>query len=432
MLHIDPPQTVLRNVYCLCQPLWLIKGGCIRLLDYKSFYDQHWQLIWTVVLVVPLAVLALGSVLLPEVFWDGYLYKYLWGPVVADAQDAPQGDVTEGYTGVSTLTYAIVLAIAVLGIWRAFAHLKVRLDGRFLMAMVPWVILGAVLRSLEDAGLFAKDGHIVYLFISPLIYILIGLLVFGLVIVFRAIELRAERDGPVEGLRFGGIVMVILVVPSLLIRSLAPEEMEVTTALSPLLVTTAGGSIALYFWIVKKWRIGMTGLLLLQGTVMACAAFWYVIMWTVGDGWADAERALRPGELGVIPSIALLCTLATAGFFRAIHGRWPDARAFYAPVALILFASHFLDGAATFRGLDAFGYSEKHVVPSLLIDLTGTAAVMLPLKLAVVTAVVYLLDISYREDLEQSPTLGWLVKVAIMVLGLAPGTRDMLRLAMGV
>jgi len=107
-------------------------------------------------------------------------------------------------------------------------------------------------------------------------------------------------------------------------------------------------------------------------------------------------------------------------------------RARHSLTTLVLFAAHFLDGAATFRGLDTYGYSEKHVIPSLLIDLTGTAAVMLPLKLAVVSAVVYLLDIEYRNDLAESPNLGWLVKVAILVLGLAPGMRDMLRLAMGV
>ena len=401
-------------------------------MDYKSFYDQHWQLVWTAVLVVPMMVLALGSILWPEVFWDGYLYKYLWGPVVADAQDAPQGEVTEGYTGVSTLTYAIVLAVAVLGIWRAFAYLKIKLDGRFLIAMVPWVILGAVLRSLEDAALFSQDGHIVYLFISPLIYLLIGLLVFFLVIVFRLIELRSERVGLLQGFQLTALVMLFMVMPSLVVRTYAPAEMELTTAISPLLVTTTGGLVVLYWWVKRVQRIEMAAVVFLQGGVLLASSLWYVLLWTVGDGWTEAERALRPTELAVIPTLALLCTLGTAGLFRALKGRWPDARFYYAPIALILFASHFLDGAATYRGLEAFGYSEKHVVPSLLIDLTGTAAVMLPLKFLVVTAVVYLLDISYREDLEQSPTLGWLVKVAIMVLGLAPGTRDMLRLAMGV
>jgi uncharacterized membrane protein len=159
---------------------------------------------------------------------------------------------------------------------------------------------------------------------------------------------------------------------------------------------------------------------------------WYVLVWTSGDGWADAERALQPGELLIIPGLALIATLLTAGLYWLLSRRWDDYRAFYATVALVLFAAHFLDGSATFRGLEAFGYSEKHVIPSLLIDLTGTAAVMLPLKFAVVSAVVYLLDVEYRDDLAETPNLGWLVKVAILVLGLAPGMRDMLRLAMGV
>jgi uncharacterized membrane protein len=57
---------------------------------------------------------------------------------------------------------------------------------------------------------------------------------------------------------------------------------------------------------------------------------------------------------------------------------------------------------------------------------------MLVLKFLVVTAVVYLLDVAYREDMQRTPTLAWLVRVAVMVLGLAPGVRDMLRIAMGV
>jgi uncharacterized membrane protein len=43
-----------------------------------------------------------------------------------------------------------------------------------------------------------------------------------------------------------------------------------------------------------------------------------------------------------------------------------------------------------------------------------------------------MLDVAYREDMQRTPTLAWLVRVAVMVLGLAPGVRDMLRIAMGV
>jgi uncharacterized membrane protein len=407
-------------------------GRVIRLLDYKDFYDRHWKLVWTLVIVVPIAVLAVGCLAWPEVFWDGYVYRHLWGPTVADAKDVPQGDVTEGYTAVSTITYAIVLAVAVLGIWRAFRYLGIRLDAAFVITIVPWVILGSELRALEDAGLFSQDGRIIYLFISPFIYILIGLLVFGLVILSWCIERRAAERGWAEGFRWGGILLVLLAVPSLVVRTVAPDEMEATTALSPLLVAAACGVVALYLWMVRARRVRMTDLVFLQGAVMAAASLWYVVKWTSGDNWAEADRDLEPWELLIVPAIALLCTGASAALWWAVSRRRPEFRAFLLPVALLLFTGHFLDGAATYRGLDFHGYGEKHVVPGLLIDATGTAMVMLPLKFLVVTAVVYLLDVAYREELEETPTLGWLVKVAVLVLGLAPGMRDMLRIAMGV
>jgi uncharacterized membrane protein len=41
------------------------------------------------------------------------------------------------------------------------------------------------------------------------------------------------------------------------------------------------------------------------------------------------------------------------------------------------------------------------------------------------------LDIEYRKDLDKDRQLGGLVKMAILILGLAPGLRDYIRLALG-
>ena len=131
---------------------------------------------------MPLAIIALGCVLWPEVFWDNFVWKYIWGPIVADALGEPQEGIVEGYNVVNTLVYALMLAVAVIGIWRAFHYLGIRLDAAFLIAIVPWVLLGSVARTLEDAGLFARDGALVYFFISPIIYMMVGLVVFGLVL----------------------------------------------------------------------------------------------------------------------------------------------------------------------------------------------------------------------------------------------------------
>ena len=54
------------------------------------------------------------------------------------------------------------------------------------------------------------------------------------------------------------------------------------------------------------------------------------------------------------------------------------------------------------------------------------------LKASIIVLVVYFIDISYKKDFAANPTLTGLVKVAILVLGLAPGLRDVLRLGIGV
>ncbi len=100
----------------------------------------------------------------------------------------------------------------------------------------------------------------------------------------------------------------------------------------------------------------------------------------------------------------------------------------------ILFA-HLLDASSTFVGIDWLGYYEKHVVPTLFIDTLGNytnhpSFVMYPLKLLVFIPVLYMLD--YKFDIEKEKKLINLMKLAILVLGLSPATRNILRLLMGV
>lgn len=93
---------------------------------------------------------------------------------------------------------------------------------------------------------------------------------------------------------------------------------------------------------------------------------------------------------------------------------------------MIIYA-HMLDASSTYFGVDWFGYYEKHVVPTFLIDLTGSAAIMFPLKLAILLPVLYMIDKSMQE-----PSLRNLTKLTLITLGLAPAIRNTLRLAIGV
>ena len=86
---------------------------------------------------------------------------------------------------------------------------------------------------------------------------------------------------------------------------------------------------------------------------------------------------------------------------------------------LVVFA-HIFDASATFVGVDYMGFVEKHVLPSYLIGVFGSAAVMFPLKLLVVVPALYVLG----EELAEEDLSRKLVKFIVLVLGAGPAIRD--------
>ncbi len=91
-----------------------------------------------------------------------------------------------------------------------------------------------------------------------------------------------------------------------------------------------------------------------------------------------------------------------------------------------ILSAHMLDASATFVALAFFGYAEQHPLPRTLIALSNPAA-MFVLKLVVLIPVLYIID-HYSEKGEFRNFL----KIVILILGLAPGLRDAIRLMVGV
>ena len=91
-----------------------------------------------------------------------------------------------------------------------------------------------------------------------------------------------------------------------------------------------------------------------------------------------------------------------------------------------ILSSHLLDASSTFTALTFFGYYEQHVLPTFLINLTGPW-IMFPLKIVVVWPVLYLIDSSNEDE-----NLKNLLKIMILILGLALGIRDFLTVSMSV
>lgn len=133
---------------------------------------------------------------------------------------------------------------------------------------------------------------------------------------------------------------------------------------------------------------------------------------------------------GYVPLFVIAAATGLTSAFYLVAQRLRSS-IFTDPLNLSILLAHFMDASSTYIGVDKLGYYEKHVVPTYLIQLTGTALVMYPLKLFIFIGVLYLLDTQFEED-KQSSNMKMLIKMVILILGLSPATRNTIRMMLGI
>lgn len=311
----------------------------------KSIKNEHIFIIALIIIFITILIFY------NSLFWQ-FFDKYFVMPIMADVTQI--GGASEGgYNVFNTITYSVLLVAGIFAIYKLMQKFNFKLDERFFVALLPFVILGGVWRVLEDMQ-FVKAPY-AYLLISPVIYIFIGAIVIAIIIACF-ITKKAERMSSVI-LYSGTALLLLSVIP---------------------------------FFLVS---------------------------------WKHAEAlAIISGSFGAALAVTFLS-------FRVLSLKTAVCKAFLTKPSLALFAAHFLDASATFVGIDFYNYGEKHVLPSLLINIFGTAVVMYALKFIVVALVVYLLDIKYKALLDSNAK--WLVRICVFILGAAPGIRDALRISVG-
>ena len=260
----------------------------------------------------------------------------------------------EGYNIFNTITWALVLGVCIFGVMKLLNRLKVTIDEKFILSVVPFVLAGSSLRVIEDAGLFKPP--IQYLFITPNIYFA----VFAITVLCLVVSKLIQKAGKVEDYRTAFAMMGIL--------------------------WTAVNVIVLLY----------------------------------------IENIVRPTVPVLIVGAATVLT-----FLVYKISKYGGYELFMNKLNLSIVFAHLLDASSTIVGIDMLGYYEKHVIPSYLIDLTGTAFVMYPLKLMIFVPVLYVLDTQFDED-EESRTLRTLVKMVIIILGLSPAFRNTIRMTLGI
>jgi uncharacterized membrane protein len=284
-----------------------------------------------------------------------FIYKYYIDPI----------KFGQAYNVVDTLTYAIILVIGVYLLYRwlsspaSLAGIDFAFDQRFILATVPYIILGGLVRVIEDTGMITSDWR--FLLITPLIYFVIFAFTLGMMFLSRYLTLKGITKTFITFYASAGILAVVVASLILLAWSRTHNGVDLLIlAIIPVMAVTATAIV----WAVMR----------------------YVLSWTfVND-----------------------------------------------PLYLTLLFGQLLDASATSYGIDFHPhvqYVEQHVVGSALIGMTGTAFVMFPLKLLVLFPAVYVMQM-YRK--EANPAFWHLVLLAMIVVGFAPGVRDMVRMVLYV
>lgn len=392
----------------------------------------------TLLLLLPIVVLGLGAILVPRVVWDRFLDPYIWTPIVTDA----------GFNVVNTVSWVILLGLLLFFAVRLTQKIDQPVDFALVLAVVPYMMGGSIARVLEDTGYFSEPLR--FFFITPIIYVVIFFVAIAWLALGHVLARQAQRVGNERALyALAGILFVVWTAYTA--WSLYGDHLSQYG--HPVVLLAALAIPFAYLWNTTKQtgRLSKVGVMATFGTGFLLFMIYMLVVWHVGGPWPNliptkAVPQDPQASYWVYPVMFLAPALVTAIVYyiaRKGTGRSENLAAFLLPINLLIIYAQAKDAILTAIGIDFLGYSEKHVAPGFLIDLAENSGiplveaypgsfVMIPLKLLVAILVVWLIDVYAKSDLRQTPNLVGLAKLAIIMVGLAPGTRNGVRMAMGV
>ena len=358
-------------------------------------------------------LLAVGSAVFPRAVYDRFVWRYFWGPVVADGRGAQcavrdaggtellgsssacqaaigAGEVvaSPGYTTVSTVSYVVVLLAMLVGVVFLLRRLEIGEELRFFFALFPFMLLGGALRTVEDSGVAALRAGV-----EPLIPFPASALLISPFIYFTA---------------FGFTLVCVLAAYGLANRGIVDDYARPLFAM---------------------------------GAVALAASVGYLSYLAAATDYVE----LYPQVLALTLVVACVATAITWKLATAYE---PTIRQGTGVAGIVIIWGHAVDGAANVIGLDwmpaltgTANLVPKHVVNALIVNwtgrllpdsvvaVTGDAWPFLLVKLVAASFVVWVFN---GEMFEESPRYTLMLLITVLAVGLGPGTRDMLRATFGI
>ena len=383
-----------------------------------------------------------------------FVYTYYLDPIIGEST----GD--SGYNMVNTMTYGIVLAMFAVAMSGWLRHLGVDGSDKTLLALLPFVLWAALGEVVEDAEMFGEFFSA--LFVSPGVHfqtaawvVLAGWFGYSIhnsdssdeekaekvksasmIIIFSQFVIYANSiDGKVD-------IDISLMLLFSLLAFASPHILESSADAFDNIQRTVyfsgvGGCLVLFGAIasylssiditqIDRYPLNFLAVVAVIGFPVALCLFMLnqgreaaselashgIVAGVLPPGMKEDEYLeLESDQKNLIESLRLKATMAY-------------------PVAFLPVAGQLMDGVATYIGIDFFGYTEKHIVSEAAVNLFDTALTFAVLKFGIGGVVFWFYTMANFEYRQQHLRL--LIGLALMVVGMAPGLRNVGRLMLGV
>ncbi|MEC7706540.1 MAG: DUF63 family protein [Candidatus Thermoplasmatota archaeon] len=399
------------------------------------------------------AGIALKSLEIPNPLSD-FLYDYYIDPVLQESSS------DAGYNVPNTLTYAILLALFAISLAAWLRHLGIDPSDATLLAVMPYVFWAALGEVVEDASMF--DASLESYFVSPAIHfqtaawVMIAgalgyhianseldvdrmrskadsaamiLITAQVVIYYSSIEAGGVASSP----DFENLPMLVCFIVALLLPSLASNHslFGFTTIQRTVFLVGLGGCIALSGPLMS-FGISYPDYVIIWPLLVVLGLPALLVYWMHTYGLPAANELAEAGHVAGIlpPGITEEDYEELESDEKNLIESLRNKAVMASPVVSLAVAGQFLDGIATGIGIEEFGYSEKHVFSARLIEIFGSAYGFTTIKLILGGVIWYFFAISNFEHRQQHLRL--LISLVILTVGMAPGLRDVGRLALGV
>ena len=385
---------------------------------------------------------------------SNFLYDYYIAPVLQESSS------DAGYNIPNTLTYALLLALFAVSLAAWLRYLGIDSSDATLLALIPYVFWAALGEVVEDSSMF--DSSLESYFVSPAVHFQTA----AWVVVAGALGYRiANSNLDYEKMRSKAeSTAIILIMVQVVIYYTSVEASGITSSsdfdnmpmllcfVAAFLLPSVTSNHSLFdFTIVQRtvFLVGLGGCITLAGPLFAHGisysddvVIWplfvvlglpaLLVYWMHSNGLSAANQLSESGYIaGILPP----------GMTEKEYEDWESEEkdlieslrlkaVMASPVVSLAVAGQFLDGIATAIGISEFGYTEKHVFSAKIIEIFGSAYGFTVTKLMLGGFIWYFFAIANFEHRQQHLRL--LISMVILTVGMAPGLRNVGRLALGV